>query len=344
MKNTRVIVNRYGGPEVLQVVEDDLPEPKNDQVRVKILAAGVSFADVLLREGIHPEARRPPFTPGWDFVGEVDKIGVGVNGLELGQRVAALPVVGSYAQYICLPPKELTPMPEGLDLVEAVSLVLNYGTAYQMLHRSASVKSGEPVLIHGAAGGVGTALLQLCGLLGLEMYGTASPEKHQLVSSLDCTPINYKQVDFVKEVRQLTGGGVAVVFDGIGGHHLWRSYKTLRPNGRVVAFGHATSLVDHTLTGGRRSRLRGLPTVAGYIVAASLIPDGKKIVLYSIQTLKRRKPDWFRQDMTTLFELLSKRQIKPVIANCMPLVEARRAHELLGTRSVSGKIVLDCRN
>lgn len=344
MKNTRVVVTQYGGPEVLQVIEDDLPEPQQDQVRVKILAAGASFADVLLREGIHPEARRPPFTPGWDLVGEVDKLGAGVSGLQFGQRVAALPVVGSYAKYICLPPEELIEIPEGLDPVEAVSLVLNYGTAYQMIHRSARVQPGELILIHGAAGGVGTALLQLCGLLGLEMYGTASREKHQLVSNLGCTPIDYKQVDFVEEVQYLTGEGVDVVFDGIGGQHQWRSYKTLRRGGRVVAFGHATSLIDHTLTGGRRSRLRGLPTVAGYIVASSLIPDGKKIVLYSIQTLKRRKPDWFREDMATLFNLLLEGQIRPVIADCLPLAKAARAHELLGAGSVTGKIVLYCNN
>jgi NADPH:quinone reductase-like Zn-dependent oxidoreductase len=249
-------------------------------------------------------------------------------------------VVGSYAEYICLPAEELIAIPEGLDPAEAVSLVLNYGTAYQMIHRSAQVQSGDRILIHGAAGGVGTALLQLCGLLGLEMYGTASQKKHHLVSSLGCTPIDYKKVDFVEEIRQLTGEGVDVVFDGIGGQHIWRSYKTLRRGGRVVAFGHATSLIDRTLTGGRRSRLRGLPTIAGYIIASFLIPDGKKIILYSIQTLKRRKPDWFREDMATLFGLLSRGQISPVIADCLPLAEAARVHELLGTGSVTGKIVL----
>ncbi len=340
MKNTRVVVTRYGGPEVLQLVEDELTEPQQDQVRVKILAAGASFADVLLREGIHPEARRPPFTPGWDLVGEVDKLGSAVVGLRPGQRVAALPVVGSYARFISLPAEELIAVPQDLDPVEAVSLILNYGTAYQMIHRSARVRPGETVLIHGAAGGVGTALLQLCGLLGLKMYGTASGEKHTLVSNLGAIPIDYKQVDFVEELHNLTGDGVDLVFDGIGGRHLWRSYKTLRRGGRVVVFGHATSLIDHTLTGGRRSRLRGLPTVAGYIAASFLIPDGKRMVLYSIQTLKRREPDWFKEDMITLFNLLAERKISPVIAACLPLAEAVRAHELLGSGSVSGKIVL----
>lgn len=342
MKYRRVVVTHFGAPEVLQVVEENLREPEPGEVRVRIRAAGVSFADVLLREGIHPEARRPPFTPGWDLVGEVDKLGEGVSGLQPGQWVAALPIVGGYAEYIYLPPEDLIAVPDGLDPVEAVCLVLNYGTAYQMIHRSARVQAGESVLVHSAGGGVGTALLQLCGLAGLQMYGTASQAKHPLVSSLGCTPIDYRQIDFVEEVRRLTGKGVDVVFDGIGGRHLWRSYHALQRGGRVVAFGHATSLIDGTLTGGRRSRLRGLPTVAGYIIASYLIPDGKKIVPYSIQTLKRRKPRWFREDMATLFDLLSDRKIKPVIAARMPLTEAVHAHELVSSGSVIGRIVLVC--
>ena len=342
MKYRRVVVTHFGAPDVLQVVEESLREPEPGEVRVRIKAAGVSFADVLLREGVHPEARRPPFTPGWDLVGEVDKLGEGVHGFQPGQRVAALPIVGGYAEYIYLPSEEFIPVPDGLDPVEAVCLILNYTTAYQMMHRSARVQPGESVLIHSAGGGVGTALLQLCGLAGLQMYGTASQAKHQLVSSFGCTPIDYRQIDFVEEVRHLTGNGVDVVFDGIGGGHLWRSYRTLQRGGRVVAFGHATSLIDKTLTGGQRSRLRGLPTVAGFIVASYLIPDGKKMVLYSIQTLKRRNPAWFREDLATLFDLLSDGKIKPVIAARIPLTEAMHAHELVGGGSVTGRIVLVC--
>jgi NADPH:quinone reductase-like Zn-dependent oxidoreductase len=286
-KYKRVIVTRYGPSEVLKVIEEDLPEPGPGEVRIRILAAGASFADVLLREGIHPEARRPPFTPGWDIVGRVDKHGPGILTPEIGQIVAALPVVGGYVEYICLPQTELIPVPESADPAEAVSLVLNYGTAYQMMYRSAHVKPYQRVLIHSAGGGVGTALLQLGALVSLEIYGTASKGKHKMVSSLGGIPIDYKQVDFVDEIRRLTGDGVDVVFDAIGGRHLWRSYRTLRDGGTVVAFGHATSLINGTLTGGRRSRLRGLPTIAGYILASRLIPNRKKIVLYSIQTLKR---------------------------------------------------------
>jgi NADPH:quinone reductase-like Zn-dependent oxidoreductase len=160
MKHTRVIVTRYGGPDALRVVEEECPEPKDGQVRVRVLAAGVSLPDVMAREGIHPETPPLPFTPGWDLVGVVDRLGGGVSGIKPGQIVAALPIHGAYAEFVCLPQRELVPVPSGLDAAEAVSLVLNYVTACQMLLRSAKVRAGQRVLIHGAAGGVGTALLQ----------------------------------------------------------------------------------------------------------------------------------------------------------------------------------------
>src|ERR1700745_4287195 len=165
---------RYGGPEVITVAEQECPEPKHGEVRVRVLAAVVALPDVMAREGVHPETPRVPFTPGWDLVGVVDKVGGGTSGIEPCQIVAALPINGAYAEFVCLPQRELVLVPSGLDAGEAVSLVLNYVTAYQMLHRSARVRPGQRVLIHGAAGGVGSAPLQLERLAGLEMYGTCS--------------------------------------------------------------------------------------------------------------------------------------------------------------------------
>src|SRR6201998_1316604 len=174
VRYTRIIVTHYGGPDAITVIEEDIPTPKAGEVRVKVLAAGVSLPDVLAREGVHPETPRVPYTPGWDLVGIVDQIGEGVSGFELGQTVAAMPISGCYAQYVCLPQRKFIPVPGGLDPAEAVAVVLNYITAYQMLHRSAKVKPRQRVLIHGASGGVGTAFLQLGRLAGGEMYGTCS--------------------------------------------------------------------------------------------------------------------------------------------------------------------------
>lgn len=159
MRNRRIVVSHYGGPDELRLIEEDCPEPGEDEVRVKVLASGVSLPDVLMREGVQPEKPALPFTPGWDLVGVVDRVGTGVSGFERGQLVAALPVTGAYADYICLPERELVPVPDGLDPAQAASLGLNYVTAYQMLHRVARVKAGERVLVHGGSGGVGTALL-----------------------------------------------------------------------------------------------------------------------------------------------------------------------------------------
>jgi NADPH2:quinone reductase len=322
------------------VVEEECPEPADAEVRVRVLAAGVSLPDVLMREGVHPETPPLPFTPGWDLVGVVDRLGRGVSGIEPGQIVAALPITGAYAEFVCLPPGELVPVPEGLDPGEAVSLVLNYVTAYQMLHRSARVEPGQRALIHGAAGGVGSALLQLGRLAGLEMYGTCSSRGAAAVSDLGGTPIDYQRHDFVEEIRRLTGEGVDVVFDGIGGTHIWRSRGALRPGGRVVAYGLTSSLREGRMAPGRRHRFRGIAIFGLYIGGGWLLPGRKRVVPYSIQWLKRLKPALFRQDLIALFDLLKQERIRPLIAQRCPLVEARYAHELLGAGGVTGKIVL----
>jgi len=339
----RIVVTHYGGPDALQVVEEERPEPKNGEVRVRVLAAGVSLPDVMMREGVHPETPRLPFTPGWDLVGFVDRLGAGVSGIKQGQIVAALPISGAYAEFVCLPQSELVPVPSGVDAAEAVSLVLNYITAYQMLHRSAKVKPGQRVLIHGAAGGVGSALMQLGRLAGLQMYGTCSSKGAPAVSELGGIAIDYRHQDFVKEIHRLTDGGVDVVFDSIGGTHIWRSRKALRPGGRVVAYGLTSSLRGGNLASGRtgrRQRFRRLAVFGVYIVGGWLLPGHKRVVPYSIQWLKRMKPVQFRQDLTDLFDLLQQKKVKPLIAERFPLAEARQAQELLEKGGVTGKIVL----
>jgi NADPH2:quinone reductase len=343
VKHTRIIVTHYGGPDALQVLEEERPEPKSGEVRVRVLAAGVSLPDLMMREGIHPETPRLPFTPGWDLIGVVDRLGDGVSGIEPGQLVAALPISGAYAEFVCLPPRELVPVPPGLDAAEAVSLVLNYVTAYQMLHRSAKVGPGQRVLIHGAAGGVGTALLQLGRLAGLEMHGTCSSRGAPAVSDLGGIPIDYQNQDFVKEIHRLTGEGVDVVFDGIGGSHIWRSREALRPGGKVVAYGLTASLRGGRLASGRpggRHRFREVRIFAWYIAAGWLLGGRKRVVPYSIQWLKRLRPAWFRQDLIALFDILQQQKIKPLIAQRLPFAEARHAQELLGQGGVIGKIVL----
>lgn len=337
MKYKHIVIPRFGGPENLLLAEDELLEPRANEVRIKVLAAGVSFADILMRKGVHPESwnlGRTPFTPGWDVVGVVDKVGDKVLTWQAGQMVAALPIVGGYAEYIILSSDELVQVPSGLDHAEVVSLVLNYITAYQMLNRCAHAKPGEGILINGgAAGGVGTALLQLAKLADLKMYGTVSHDKHDIVFGLGGIPIDYKSVDLVQEIIRLTGhddegeSGVDVVFDGIGGRSLKSSYEVLRSGGRLVAYGGTptTDLQDWLI-----------------MLTMNLVPDKKEFMLYSIQTLKKLKPDWFHEDLILLLNLLKHGKIKPIIAARMPLNQAAQAHELLASGSITGKIVLIC--
>ena len=342
MRHRRVVVAQYGGPEVITVIEEQAPTPKARAIRVKVLAAGVGLPDVLAREGVHPETPRVPYTPGWDLVGTVDQLGQGATNFALHQTVAAMPIHGCYAQYVCVPQRKLVPVPAGLDPAEAVALVLNYITAYQMLHRSAKAQPGQRMLIHGASGGVGSAMLQLAKLAGVEMYGTCSAHGAAVVRDLGGIPIDYKQADFVEEIRRLTGDGVDAVFDGIGGDHLWRSRDALREGGRVVTYGFQSKMRGGRMISATTGRhpFRESVELGSFILRNWCKPGRKSMVPYSIQWWMRFKPAWFREDLLTLFHLLQQGQIKPLIAQRLPLEEARRAHEMLGHGGVLGKIVL----
>src|SRR5215472_10719513 len=342
MRQTKIVVTRYGGPEVITLAEQECPAPMPGEVRVKVQAAGVSLPDVLAREGVHPETPRVPYTPGWDLVGIVDQIGEGVSDFELGETVAAMPISGCYAQYVCLPQRKLIPVPVGLDPAEAVAVVLNYTTAYQMLNRSAKVKLGQRVLIHGASGGVGTAFLQLGRLAAVEMYGTCSAQAAEVVKELGATPIDYRNSDFVQEIHRLTSDGVDPVFDGIDGDNLWRSREALREGGRVVTYGFQSKMRGGRMASPSEGRhpLRESAALGGFLIRNWFKPGRKHMVPYSIQWWMRCKPAWFRHDLLTLLDLLKQGEIKPLIAQRLPLDEARRAHEMLGEGGVLGKIML----
>jgi len=342
MKNTRVVITAHGGPEVLKIIEEDLPEPGAGQVRLKVLVTGVAFADVLMRYGMYPGVPPLPFSPGYDVVGIVDKVGDGVALFNLGDRVAALTMFGGYSRYLCVPAVELTRVPDGVDPAEAVSLVLNYVAAQQMIHRIAQLQPGQTLLNHGAAGGVGTAVLELGRLAGLKIFGTASKSKHDLVTALGGIPIDYKSDDFVRRVLEMTGGaGVDAVFDPVGGSNWWRSYKTLRPGGKnpggqLIGYG-MSSVVEK----GRPSKLKGAASFA-LMGLLSKLPDGKSARWYSITTEKKKHPEWFREDLARMLELLRDGKIHPQISERLPLREAQHAHELIERARVTGKIVLLC--
>ncbi len=329
----RVVVSRFGGPDVLRVVDEpEPPQPAAGEVRVRVLATSAAFTDTMVRRGIYPGLRdKPPFTPGYDMVGVVDAVGEGVDGSERGRRVADLTVTGAYAEYVCVPRARLVPVPDELDAAEAVSLVLTYVTAYQMLYRAARAQQGQRILVHGAGGAVGSALLQLGKLRGLEMYGTASETKRTLVTGLGGQHIDYHKEDFVRHVFRATGDGVDAVFDAIGGEHFRRSFRTLRKGGTLVAYGFYSA---STGKGGC------VPLDFMRLALWHALPNGRSTTFYSIGGWRKKHPDWFRDDLCELFRLLSVRKIEPVVAKRMPLEEAARAHELVEHATVGGKIVL----
>ncbi len=335
MRNTSVVVTRYGGPEVLEVVQEPLRKIQKDEVRVKVIVAGVAFADILRREGLYPNTPVPPFTPGYDAIGVIDDVGETINQFAIGDRVAVFfDGTGSYAHYVYAKPDELVTVPDGLDAIQAVAVILNYVTAYQMLHRVAKVSPGESVLVHGASGGVGSAMLQLGKLAGIKMYGTASLVNLPFVSQLDATPIDYRNEDFVQVINQQQPDGIDAVFDPIGGLNWERSFQTLGKNGRFIGYGH-TSVRD---SGNFQDWISNWSKYANM----KTTERGNPIYLFSVTAKKKERLDWFQEDLQRLFVLLEKGQIKPWISHQIPMTEVAKAHYLLENSQSTGKIVLIC--
>jgi len=266
------------------------------------------------------------------MVGVVDKKGKGVKELEIGDKVADMTVIGAYSEFICLPAENLTHLPDGLDESEAVTLILSYMTAYQMLHRDAKIKEGQSILIHGAGGAVGLAMLQLAKLNNLTVYGTASGSKHDLVKKHGGIPVDYRNEDFEKRIRELTGGGVDAVFDPIGGRNFKKSFKSLKPGGKLVAFGFYNSVMGR---GGN------IPLDFFKIMLWNILPNRKRAGFYIIGRLRKKHPEWFKKDLQQLFRLLEKGDIKPEISGHFTLDKAREVHEKIENAELKGKIVFD---
>ncbi|MDD1502873.1 medium chain dehydrogenase/reductase family protein [Lysinibacillus sp. CNPSo 3705] len=333
--NTRVIVTRYGGPQVIDVIEEPLRKPERGQIRVKVQAAGVALADIMRREGKYPLSPIPPFTPGYDAIGIVDELGEGVQKYLIGDKVAVFfNGTGGYASYVYAMDDEVVKIPAHIDSVSAAAVILNYVTAYQMLHRIAKVAEGERILIHGASGGVGTALLELGKLAKLDMYGTASLAKHSIVSKFGAVPIDYRNEDFVDTLRIQVPEGMDVVFDPIGGQNYERSMNTLSNNGRFIGYGY-TSILQQGDSGEWAKEW-------GSLAENRTTEKGNPVYLYSITSLKKERLDWFKEDVRFLLSLLEEGKINPLISYRLPLPEAAHAQELLEKSLSVGKVILIC--
>lgn len=328
----KVAIARYGGPEVLEIIESPVPEPKPGEVLIRNMASTVSIGDVWIRNGqlappFRKKAPKSLITPGSEVVGIIEKTGAGVTAFLPGQLVAALTVFGGgYSEYVCLEQNRIVAVPDGIEPDEVACLALNYVLAYRMLHQAAKVRKGESIAILGASGAIGTALLQMGKISGLNMVGTASRTKHDFISNLGAVPID-RQADYVREIKNIHPGGVDAVFDGAAAD-IGKSYGLLKRNGRLIVYGFASPKPNQMLP----SLMR--------LMALRIVPNGKKAAFYSLLFAHKKNPLLWREDMSTLFQLLLEQSIRPVIAHRFPLQDVQATHEMLERGSAPGRIIL----
>lgn len=328
MKARQVLLPKAGGVEVLQMIETDVAEPAVGQVRIRIEAAGVIFADVLERRGMgHPGTPKMPFVMGKEAVGVIEAAGQGVTDLAVGDRVVASMDSGGYATHVCTEAWRCVRVPAGVDPADAVCLTVNYWTAYHVMHRDVTVREGQTILAHGAAGGLGSALVQLGRAAGLTVFGTASAGKQEAVRGLGAIPINYQSEDFATRVRRECPDGVDAVFDAVGGATWLPSYGLLKRGGTLMICGIR----------GVGNLTSALP-VGLALAGRALLPDGRQVKV-SFLTLDKLK-DSYRTDIAVLLQMLAEGKIKPLISARLPLEQAAQAQTMLERREVIGKIVL----
>jgi NADPH:quinone reductase-like Zn-dependent oxidoreductase len=339
----QVRISRFGGPEVLQMTETrTIPDPGPGEVRIKVLAAGTGFTDTMIRRGRYPDFKGPlPFTPGYELVGMVEKSGPGVTTLREGEMVADLCVIGGYAQYAIRPARFLVPVPDGVDAAEAACIPLAYLTAFQMLTRCRNLMPGAIMLIIGASGTVGIALLDLARHLGLRAIGTCSAANLAVVERFGAAAIDYRADDFVTAVHRLTaertgGAGADIAFDAIGGAHFGRSFACLASGGLLVGYGSQTMAV------GRESLMAaalGLARLKLWRTFSFFFAD-RRAVFYSITARRTIHPEEFKADMATLFQLLRAGVLHPIVIDRVPLSAASEVHGRIDQGGLGGKIVL----
>ena len=333
------MIPETGPPEVLRVEERPEPELEPGCVRVRVHAAGVNFADVMARMGLYQDAPSLPFVPGYEIAGEIEAVGEGVEGLEPGDRVAGGTRFGGYAEVVNTPASAVVELPDDWSYEEGAALPVVYATAYAALVSYGNVRAGERVLVHAAAGGVGIAAVQIAKLLGAEVFGTASPEKHDAIRELGVDhPIDYRSKDFVDEVRRITGEEepLDLALDAIGGRSWKQSYSLLRAGGRLVCFG-AAALVE----GEKRSLLKAGRTLlrTPLLPPTKLATDSKSVIGLNMLRLwdARGSLDEFVEPLS---QWAAQGLIRPVVAASFPLESAAEAHRMLQDRKNVGKVVL----
>lgn len=334
----QIWIPKIGPPEVLEIREAADPQPQAGEVRIRVQASGINFADIMARMGLYPDAPKLPTVVGYEVAGTIDQVGSGVDQPKAGDAVFALTRFGGYSDTLVVPARQVFPIPNSLSLEEAAAIPVNYLTAWLMLVTQANVQAGDKVLIHAVAGGVGQAAVQICRLHGAEIIGTASRGKHEHLRELGVAHcIDYNTQDFEKVVTTITDGrGVDIVLDSIGGHSFKKSYRCLAPLGKLCLFG-----VSSLSTGNKRSiigALKGLLRMPTF-KPISLMNENRGVLGFNLGHLwsETHRIDRVIQDMTPLFE---NGTLKPVIDRTFPFEQAAAAHRFIQDRKNFGKVIL----
>ncbi|HHH31771.1 MAG TPA: alcohol dehydrogenase [Polyangiaceae bacterium] len=334
-----VWITKHGDGRVLEVRETPDPTPGEGEVRIRAEVCGLNFAEISARQGLYPDAPKPPCVVGYEGAGVIDAVGAGVDVSREGQRVLYLSRFGGHSDTVCVPSEQAIVMPETMSFEQGAAMPVNYLTAYHMLFEVARIRQGEHVLVHMAAGGVGTAVLQLCGTVeDVTTYGTASAKKHDYVREHGCDhPIDYRSLDYADEVRRLTGGrGVDVVLDALGGKDWRKGYDLLKPAGMLVMFGLA-----NTNVGGKRSLLRVLEVILSVprYSGMKLLDENKAVAGVNIGHLWEEKA-MIERELAALVELFEARKIAPHVHEVFPFSRAADAFAEIEYGRNVGKVLM----
>jgi NADPH:quinone reductase-like Zn-dependent oxidoreductase len=339
-----VVITRHGPPEALQVEERPDPSVGPGEVRIAVKAAGINFADTLARIGMYPDAPKVPCVVGYEVAGEIESVGEGVDSHQVGDRVMAGTRFNGQAELLTVPADQALPLPKKLSFEEGAAFPVNYGTAYAALVIMGGLKEGERLLIHAAAGGVGTAATQVAHRIGAEIFGTASASKHDAIREQGVEhAIDYRNLDFEQEVRRITGGdGLDVIMDALGPTSFRKDYRLLRPGGRLIMYG----LSEVQSGSGKRDIPAALRSLARMPWATmpwwkSLGVMNENKGIFGLNMLAW----WDREgslDRVTepLLDGLNKGDLKPVVAEAFPFDRAPDAHRMIEERRNIGKVVL----
>ncbi|MDH5654718.1 MAG: zinc-binding dehydrogenase [Spirochaetia bacterium] len=329
----KAVITEYGGPEVLSIIDAEPVKPGKNEVQIDVHYAGVAFADIIMRRGEYLGTPKIPFAPGWDIFGEIIQTGEGVSEYKAGDKVCALTRFGGYSENVCVNRDRVFKVSDSINPAEAAALPLNYITAYQLLTDYAKLNENSRVLLFSAAGGVGTAVLQIASAMNLKVFGVCSSEKTEVVKQFGGIPIDYKSPSYQEDLQKHSPEGYDLVLDPIGGEHLDFSINLVKKGGILAGYGFFSAFKGDEMTGKVGDTIK-------QFLKLKFLQFNKKVRFYSINPKNYKKN---KATMAIILDLYEKGSIKPLIGAEFNLEDVQKAHERLSSGKNSGKIVLRCK-